>query len=147
MIRSAAITPCGPPKPRKAVFETVFVLSVVAVRPDLDRAAQPGGCQRRGSGEQVRLRLFAAESAAHPAGLDRDRMRGDRQDARDDVLRLARMLGRAVNRYVPVLARRRHRDLALQVEMFLATDLEPARKPPRRLGDRCGRVAARELQR
>ena len=27
MIRSATITPCGPPKPRKAVFETVFVRS------------------------------------------------------------------------------------------------------------------------
>ncbi len=25
MIRSAVIRPCGPPKPRKAVFETVLV--------------------------------------------------------------------------------------------------------------------------
>ena len=65
--RSIAIIPCGPPKPRKAVFETVWVLSrrlddldrgeVIAIvgvehRPVVDREAEvDGGAAARGQGD------------------------------------------------------------------------------------------------
>ena len=95
---------------------------VVAVRPDLDRAAEPLGGDRGQRCKLVALRLLAAEAAAHPPDLDRDRMRRHAQRMRDHVLHLARVLRRGIDGDVLVLAGHRHGDLAFEVEMVLAAD-------------------------
>ena len=168
--------PCGPPKPRKAVLETVLVLRrrvsdrdvgqpiavagvkhravadagrqvrraaaarvehhlvagdhalvvvadapvgaeivalagqreiVVAIEADLARLARhprgERGDRRPGAG----LALLAAEAAAHAAGLDGDERVGDAENARDDVLRLGRVLRRGVHRHLVALRRER----------------------------------------
>ena len=120
---------------------------VVAVGPALGRAAGLLGDQRAQAGEQVALRLLAAEGAAHAADLDRDRVRGDAQHLGDHVLDLGRVLGRGIDRDLVVLARDGERDLAFEVEMLLPADVHPAGEPARCGGDRGPGVAAAQGQR
>ena len=68
---------------------------VVAVGADLGRAAGLGGDQRAGGGISGGLGLLAAERAAHPADLDGDVGAAEAEQGRDQMLDLARMLGRA----------------------------------------------------
>ena len=63
---------------------------------------------------------------------------------RNLVLDLARMLRRAVNQHRAVFFRNRVRDHALEVELVLAADVDPALQAVRRGGDRRPRIAAHE---
>ena len=65
----------------------------------------------------------------------------------DQVLHLARVLGRAPDQQVAVLARHGKRDLALQIEVVLAAHPDAAREPMRRVGDRLLGLAAAHLVR
>ncbi|KDB51037.1 hypothetical protein X805_33380 [Sphaerotilus natans subsp. natans DSM 6575] len=120
---------------------------VVAVRAQLDRALQPLRRQRRAGREQRRLRLLAAEAAAHAPALHLHLVRRQPQRVRDDVLHLGRVLGRAVHQQAVVLLRQRVGDLALQVELLLAAEAEAALQPVRRGGDRGRGVAALQAHR
>ena len=102
---------------------------------------------RGDAGEQRRLRLLAAEAAAHAPALDLDVVRLQAEARGDQVLHLARVLGRAVDEHAAVLARHRVRDLALEIELLLAADLERVGEAMRRGGDGGARVAAREVHR
>jgi len=116
---------------------------VVAVAAEFGGTPGLGRDQRGGGGEQRGLRLLAAERAAHPAHLDRDIGRAEPEHMRDEMLDFARMLGRAQQMDLAVLAGCRDRDLALEVEMVLPTKIEPARQAVRRGRQRCRRIAAR----
>ena len=120
---------------------------VVAVRAQLDRALQLLRRQRCAGREQRRLRLLAAEAAAHAPALHLHLVRRQPQRMRDDMLHLGRMLGRAVHQQAVVLLRQRVGDLALQVELLLAAEAEAALQPVRRGGDGRGRVAALQVHR
>ncbi len=120
---------------------------VVAVRPQLHRPLQLAGRQRRDDGEQVGLGFLAAEPAAHAPDLDRDGMRADAEHLRHHVLHLARVLGRGHHQHVLILAGNGERDLALEVEMILTADRHRGLEPARTGLQRCGDIAALELQR
>ncbi len=98
------------------------------------------GHRRPGAG----LALLAAEAAAHAARLDGDEGVGHAENARDDVLRLGRVLARGVHRHLVAFAGNGERGLALEIEMLLAADRELALEPVRGGGDRGLRVAAAE---
>ncbi len=119
---------------------------VVAVGTELGGPPGSLGDQRRDAGEQIALRLLAAEGTAHAPAFDRHGVVGHAQHDRHHVLDLARVLGRAVDRDLVVLAGDRHRDLALEIEMVLAADRHLAGEAPRRLGDRLGSIAALQGQ-
>ena len=73
-----------------------------------------------------RLRLLAAEAAAHAAhAAGHERVR-QRQNAGDDVLHFARMLGGRIDQHRAVLAGHGERDLAFQIKVLLAADTERA---------------------
>jgi len=120
---------------------------VVAVDAQLDRPLQPRRRHRRDAGEQRRLRLLAAEAAAHAPAFDLHRVRGPAQRLRNQVLHLARVLGRAPDLHAGVLGRQRIGDLPFEVELLLAADLEARREPVRRARDRRGRIAAAQVHR
>ncbi len=116
---------------------------IVAVEPQLHRPAQPPGRHRRDAGEQCRLRLLAAEAAAHPPHLDHHLIRDQTERMRDDVLHLGRVLRRAVEVNAAVFLRHCVRDLPLEIEVLLTADVElrprggagrrPSRRPARRV--------------
>jgi hypothetical protein len=86
----------------------------------------------RNACDDRRLALLAAEGAAHAPDLGGDCVERQSQQMRDAVLHLGRMLGRAQHMHVAGLARRRQRDLPLEIEMILAATLELARQSMRR---------------
>jgi hypothetical protein len=98
---------------------------VVAVGAQLDRALQLARRSPRG-GPQRRLRFLAAEAAAHAPALDHDVVRMQAQRMRDHVLHLARVLGRALHQHAAVFLRDGVGDLAFQVELLLAADIQLA---------------------
>ena len=116
---------------------------VVAVGADLGRAPGLRGDQRAGGGISSGLGLLAAEPAAHPADLDRHVGALEAEQGRDQVLDLARMLGRADDVELARLARRGERGLAFEVEMLLPAHVERARQAMRPPLERGLRVAAR----
>src|SRR6202008_1838220 len=91
-----------------------------AAEPQLARAAGLPGAERGDAREQRRLRLLAAESAAHAAALDDHVLGAPAEAMRDQSLDLARVLRGAVDDERAVLARQRNRDLALEIEVLLA---------------------------
>ena len=105
---------------------------VVAVQPQLDRAAQLARGHRGHAGEQRRLRFLAAEAAAHAPALHVHLVRLQVHRVRDQVLHLARMLGRAVDMQRAALLRNGVADLALEVELLLPADVERGLEPARR---------------
>ena len=118
---------------------------VVAVEPHL---ARPAGlpCRQRGQRRPLRrLALLAAEAAAHAPHLDGDGVVVEAEDMGDDVLHLARVLGRGMHEHVAVLAGDGQRHLALQVEMLLAAEAELAGHPLGRALQLLDRLAALEL--
>ncbi len=117
---------------------------VVAIEPDLARmACHPRG-ERSDRGPGAGLALLAAEAAAHPARFDRDEGVRDPENARDDVLRLRRVLRRSVHRHLVAFAGKGERRLAFEIEMLLSADCELTLKPARGFVDRGGRVATPE---
>ena len=108
----------SPSKPTSSAVKSwrLPVMSMSSSRSaDLGRAPGLRGDQRAGG--KRRLRLLAAEPAAHPADLDRHVGALEAEQGRDQVLDLARMLGRADDVELARLARRGERGLAFEVEM------------------------------
>jgi len=99
---------------------------VVAVQPQLDRAAELVRGHGRPNGEVAGLRLLAAEAAAHAPALHTHTVVVDAQRVRHPVLCLARVLGAGIHHPLVLLLRQHVGDLAFQVEVLLAADLEPA---------------------
>ena len=99
---------------------------VVAIEPDLARLAGEARAECRNRRPLRGLRLLAAERAAHAPGLHRDRGVRQVEHVREQMLQLARMLGRGMDLHVAVLARDRERDLAFEIEMLLAADAQLA---------------------
>ena len=127
------------PQPDAVVDPEVVALAghdhvVVAVEPELARPAGLAGAERRQRRPLRRLALLAAETAAHPAHLDGDGVAVERRALGDDVLHLARVLGRGVDDHVAVLAGDGERDLAFEIEMLLSADAEFAGDLLRRAG-------------
>ena len=90
------------------------------VEPDADG---PSGEHRAEGGhrrEPVRLHLLAAEAAPHPQALDRHVVAVQAQDVGDDLLRLRRVLGAALDEDLAVLVDLGQRAVRLQVEVLLA---------------------------
>ena len=114
---------------------------VVAIEPQLDRALQLRRGDGRDAGEDRRLRLLAAEATAHAPALDLHLVGMQLQRVRDEVLHFARVLRRAVHVHAVAFLRDRIADLAFEVELLLAADLERAVEPARRLRDRRLRAA------
>ena len=77
--------------------------------------------------------------AAHAPHLDRHRAVRDVEHVGDEVLHLARMLGRGMDEHVAVLARNGERDLAFEIEMLLPADAQRAGDAVRRGGERVRR--------
>src|SRR5207342_2047375 len=88
------------------------------------------------------LTFLTAEGAAHASRLDSDEGVRDPENARDDMLRLRRVLARRVHHQLIALAGNGERRLTLQIEVLLAADRELAPEPMRGLVDRGDRVAA-----
>jgi hypothetical protein len=118
---------------------------VVAVGAEFGGAAGLRRDQGSGGGEGGGLGLLAAEGAAHPPHLDDDLGVAPPEQLRDQMLDLARMLGGAEDMEPALLARRRQRRLAFEVEMLLAAHLEAAGQPVRRRGARCVGIAAAHI--
>ena len=113
-----------------------------AVQPQPHRPPGDAGAERGDRRVAVRLHLLAAEAAAHPQALHRDLGVRQAQDVRDDLLGLARVLGRRLDEDLPVLVDRGERGVGLQVEVLLAGELELALEDVRAAGPRGLRVAA-----
>ncbi len=105
---------------------------VVAVQPHLDRAFERVRRDGRPDREVAGLCLLAAEAAAHAPAFHLDAVVVQAQRVRHPVLGLAGVLGAGVNEPLVLLLRQGVGDLALQVEMLLAADLEPALQRVRR---------------
>ena len=111
-----------------------------ANRPSCLEGTQGGDARPR-----VGLDLLAAEGAAHSKTLDRDGVTRQPEDARDDVLRLGRMLGGGVHGHAAGLVNPGDAGLRFQVEVLLAADRDLALDAQRaRLDD--GDVAARQVE-
>ena len=121
---------------------------VVAVGAQLDRPSEPRRADRGDAREQRRLRLLAAEAAAHAPAFDVHVVRVHVQRVRDEMLHLARVLRRAVHVHAVVLGGHRVRDLALEIELLLPADVEVAlRACAARRRSAGARVAAHEVHR
>ncbi len=99
---------------------------VVAVGPQLDRAAQARSRYGGASGPQCGLRLLAAEATAHAAAFDHDVVRVTVQGVGDHVLHFGRVLSRAVDQHAAAFLGNGIRDLAFQVELLLTADVQLA---------------------
>jgi len=75
-------------------------------------------------GEGVGLHLLATEGSAHPEGLTGHLGARQPEQARADLLRLARVLRRGVDEEVPRLVEARDAGVGLEVEVLLASDGE-----------------------
>ena len=103
------------------------------------RMAPEGGDR----GIPVGLHLLAPEAATHPQALDGDGVAGQPEDVGDDVLRLGRVLGRALDEDLAVLVDQRDRAVRLEVEVLLPGELELAAEDvgrARRTRPRCRRA-------
>ena len=107
----------------------------IAVEPQLARPAGFTRRQRRDHGPLGRLGLLTAEAATHAPHLAGNERIRDSENARHDVLHLARMLGAGIDQHVAVLARHRERDLAFEIKMLLAADADGSTAVMRRAGD------------
>ncbi len=114
---------------------------VVTVHPTLHRPPGLGGRQRRRRRAEHGLGLLAAEAAAHTPHLDRHLGVADAEQMGDQVLHFAGMLGRTGHVQPARLERDGERDLAFEVEVVLAADLDPALQAVRRGGQSLGHVA------
>jgi hypothetical protein len=95
---------------------------VVAVEADLGRPPGEPRCQRRHGRPAAGLAFLAAEAAAHAPHRYLDGGVRQAENAGDDVLHLAGMLGGGVDEEGAVLLGDDQRGLALEIEMLLAAD-------------------------
>jgi hypothetical protein len=102
---------------------------IVAIESELHRAMRFRGEECRDRGGDGCLAFLAAEAAAHTACLTRHAVIGHGQRPRDEVLHFGRILRRAIDQHFAALAGDRHRDLAFEVEMILAADVQGAAQP------------------
>ena len=105
---------------------------VVAVIAHLGGAARQGRHHRAGAGERIALAFLAAKAAAHPAGLDADRVHRLADGLGNLVLDLGRVLGRGMDDHIAIVLREDEGGLAFQIEMLLPAHLEPPLKAVRR---------------
>jgi hypothetical protein len=105
----------------------------IAIESQLDGSSALVSQHGRGGGDQGGLRLLAAEAAAHASALDGHLVHAPSQGMRDDLLDLGRVLGGAHDQHAFVLLRDGDGDLALEVEVILATHQHGALQPVRRL--------------
>ncbi len=115
---------------------------LVAVQAQAHRPAGQGRPQSRDRGQPVRLELLAAEAAPHAQALHGDVVRGQAEHVGHDVLGLGRVLGAGLDEDLPVLVDQGQGGLGLQVEVFLATDLQLTGEPVFGLFQPGGHVAA-----
>src|SRR5207244_3127137 len=130
--------PCGPPKPRNAVFDTVFVLQRCEVMRRFGRKYALSQWNTARS-------LTAPDRSAEMPQLDRDRSVGNGERSGDKMLDLGRVLRRRIQQHLAALPGNGKRDLSLEIEMLLAA----AAELPREAQFAAGRtpVAAADLQR
>ena len=109
---------------------------VVAVEPQLHR---PAGLRRRPAAampaKRSAWRLLAAEAAAHAPHSTVTASNGRPSTCATTCWHFGRVLGRALDVHVAVLARHGERDLAFEIEMVLAAEAHAA-------GRRCGAPAS-----
>ena len=116
----------------------------IAVEPELAGPAGGAGGESGDDRPLRRLRLLAAEAAAHAAHAAGHEGIRQRENAGDDVLHFARMLSGRIDQHGAVLARHGERDLAFQIKVFLAANVERAGTAKRRCRDRFGGIAVDE---
>ena len=114
--------------------------------PHANRTTREGCAQRRNGGEAVRLHLLAPEPAAHAQRLDGHRVVGHAEDMRDDALRLARVLGAAVDEHLAGLVDERDGGLGLEVEVLLPGELDLAGEDVGRRREGGVHVAATDVE-
>ena len=107
-----------------------------AAEPQPHRAAGEHRAQGGDRREPVRLHLLAAESATHPQALHGDLVTGEAEHVRDDLLRLARVLGRGLHEHLIGLVDVRQRRVRLEVEVLLTRERELAAEDVRAGGER-----------
>ena len=90
----------------------------------------------------MRLHLLAAEPAAHPQALDGDLVAAQAQHVGDDLLRLGRVLGAALDEHLPGLVDDGQGGVRLEVEVLLPGHLGDPAEHVGRLGEAALDVAA-----
>ena len=90
----------------------------------------------------TRLRFFATKTAAHAPAQHPHLVQRDAQGVCHPMLRLARVLGAAVDQPFAVVLRQRVGDLPFQVIVFLPTNVQLAMQLMGRLGHGLCSVAA-----
>src|SRR5262249_14164948 len=127
-----------------ALFERMALAGgahvVVAIEPQLDRAAGLSREDRCRAGEERHLRFLAAERAAHAPAFDDDIVRMNAEGTRDHVLPFARMLRRDVRMNAAAFAGDSERDLSFEVEMILPAVRRTAAQTMRRVRERSRRI-------
>ena len=118
---------------------------VVAVEADLRGTAGHVRGERGEARPLRRLRLLAAEGAAHAPALAHHRRARHPEHVRDEILDLGRMLGGRPDPHLVVLSGNRERRLPFEVEVLLAADPHPAFEPVRGGGNRKRRLPSPEL--
>ena len=99
---------------------------------DAHRPPEARRRQRRDRRPGVGLHFLAAEGAAHAQALHDDRVLRHAEHARDDLLRLGRVLRRRVDEHAAVLVAIRERGVGLEIEVLLPADRELAVEAVRR---------------
>ncbi len=117
---------------------------VVAIEAQLDGPAAAHGGDGRGACQERGLAFLAAETPAHAAAMDADLVRVAPEGVRHEVLHLAGMLRRAHHEHAAIFLRQGDRDLALEVEVVLAAQLEHALQALRRARQAWQRLAAHD---
>ena len=117
---------------------------VVAVRAQLDGAAELVRRERRALAEDAGVAFLAAEAAAHTPADDFDVAGAQVQGRCGLALVAVRVLRRDVERELAVLARDGVGDLAFEIELFLLAALRAPADTVRRARDGCSRVATRQ---
>ena len=114
---------------------------VVPVQPQLDGFFEFVRRHCRPHRHVARLRFLAAKAAAQAPAFHPHRVVGNAQRVGDPVLRLARMLGAAVNEPLVLLLGQHVGNLPFQVKVFLAADRQRAMQRVRRARQGGCRVA------
>ena len=118
---------------------------VVTVETELRRTAGHVRGQRGEAGPLRRLRLLAAERAAHPPAFADHRGVGCTEHGGHEVLHLGGVLGGGPDPHLVVFSRDGESGLAFKIEVLLAADAHAAFEPVRGGGDGGRRLPAPEL--